>query len=72
LEFCRVELTYPRLSRVISDVPDLHSSFFPHLPLDGILKGLAWLDKASKRGVEFAGEFFLLQATLRKIACIED
>jgi hypothetical protein len=57
---------------VISDVPDLHSSFFPHLPLDGILKGLAWLDKASKRGVEFAGEFFLLQATLRKIACIED
>jgi hypothetical protein len=57
---------------VISDVPDLHSSFFPHLPLDGIFKGLTWLDKASKRGVEFAGEFFLLQATLRKIACIED
>jgi hypothetical protein len=45
---------------VISDVPDLHSSFFPHLPLDGVLEGLAWFDETCKRRVELAGEFFLL------------
>jgi hypothetical protein len=53
---------------VVSDVPDLHSSFLPHLPLDGVLERLAWFDEASKRGVELAGEFFLLRGMLEETA----
>jgi len=56
--------TYPRLSGVISDVPDLHSSFLPHLPVDSVFAGLAGLREASNRRVELAGEFFIYEGRM--------